>query len=195
MDTNKFELILKEYENDASKEINRADFSNEQLTRIFMAEVAAMAKEHKAIKISLSAEGYYSGNTYDEEVILLTEDFLKYVYGKVELIDIDDDEFDTTIIISELDGKYSEVTGYVSIQYLKDFEMSDSNIHKYLNDQWDGSRLHDYLFSYNDELGDKCKDNLRKYMSKIDYYVNVTVKIKESQRQLLDDFIKKLNES
>lgn len=195
MDAIKFEKVLKEYENDASKEIVRTDFSKEQLTKVFMAEVAAITKQYKAIKVCLSAEGYYSGQRYDEEVVLLSEDFIKYVYGKVELIDIDDEEFDTTLTIPELDGKYSEVTGYVSIQYLSDFEMSNSNIHKYLNDQWDGSRLHDYLFSYNDELGDKCKDNLRKYMSSIDYYVNVTVKIKESQRKLLDDFIRKLRES
>lgn len=195
MDANKFELVLKEYENDASKEINRADFSNEQLTKIFMAEVAAMAKKYKAIKICLSAEAYYSGKTYEEEVVLLTEDFLNYIYGNVELIDIDDEEFDTTITICELDGKFSEVTGYISIEYLSESEMSDSCIDRYLNEDWDGYELFNYIFEYNEELINKCNNNLKEYMSKVDSYVNVTVKIKESQRQLLDDFIKKLNKS
>lgn len=195
MDANKFELVLKEYENDASKEINRADFSNEQLIKIFMAEVAAMAKKYKAIKICLSAEAYYSGKTYEEEVVLLTEDFLNYIYSNVELIDIDDEEFDTTITICELDGKFSEVTGYISIKYLSESEMSDSGIDRYLNEDWDGHELFNYIFEYNEELINKCNSNLKEYMSKVDSYVNVTVKIKESQKQLLDDFIKKLNES
>lgn len=195
MDANKFELVLKEYENDASKEINRADFSNEQLTKIFMAEVAAMAKKYKAIKFCLSAEAYYSGKTYEEEVVLLTEDFLKYIYGNVELIDIDDDEFDTTITICELDGKFSEVTGYISIEYISESEMNNSDIDRYLNEDWDGYELFNYIFEYNEEISGKCNSNLKEYMSKVDSYVNVTVKIKESQRQLLNDFIKKLNES
>ena len=73
-------------------------------------KVKAMTKEY--VRISASAEGYYSGQVYEEEVFLPVE-----VWNEIEA------EFETEICVSELDGKHSEVPAEVETKVFASNEL------------------------------------------------------------------------
>lgn len=193
MDSKNFEILKQKVENGLEEQIdiNLEELTKRQLKEYRNAQVCAMAKKSEVIVISLSAEAYYSGATYEEEVVLLSKDFIDYIYETVDVADsnsIKEDE-ECSVYVGELDGKHSETYGSIYIETYNENELPKLRMDK----TWDGYYLERYLFGSNYDLKQKCKDNLMKRLESVDTTIEVTVKIKKSQKSTLDNFVEMLH--
>lgn len=82
-----------------------------------------MEKENLLIELNLYAEAYYSGAEYNEVVFITPEDYIKY-FGSGQNTDAETfEEYvrnqwdDREIYVGELDGKHSEVSGNVEVDF------------------------------------------------------------------------------
>ena len=136
------------------------------------------------VKVGIYAEGDYSGQTYTEEYFIKEESYNR-LKEKI-------DNFD--IYIGDLDGKYSEIESNIKIKKYTEEELCSNNI-DIIQDSDD--LLYNLEKIYN-KIGlniTKELDEINKYLNKIDTYITFKTIIKKSQRKLVEDFIKKLNEN
>lgn len=129
------------------------------------------------VRVSVYAEGYYSGQTY-EEAVYITKDFYDMAKDSIDGI---------SIYVYELDGKHSEVEGEVEVEVFdssRDLELERIEIK---ND--DGERLWYQMEEIAKEHGvdlDENQDSVLEYLKTIDSYVDVSYRIKKSQVNLVD---------
>lgn len=131
------------------------------------------------VKIGAYAEGYYSGQSYEEDIFITKESYEKFKE------DIDSIE----IYIYELDGKHSEVEADLEIEELTEEDLLTLDLDK-MNDGEDLYYKLKRIFennnlSLNEEMG-KIDD----YLSKLDSIVTFEVTVKKSQKDKVLDFIK-----
>lgn len=133
------------------------------------------------VNINLSAEGYYSEATYSEDIMITKESY--------EIIKEDVDKLD--LYIYELDGKYSETEGDISIDEFTEEELLKEKIP---NDN-DGDKLYlriaDIFERHNLILDDEL-DEVEQYISNLDTIVTMEISVKKSQKEKVLEFISKL---
>ena len=134
------------------------------------------------VKISAGACGYYSDATYEDNIFIRKE-----TYEKVK-----EDVENIEIYIYELDGKHSEVEAEIDITEYTEEDLATKKI----NDSCDGEKLYYEL----EEIFEKYNLDLSKeiniaedYLKTLDKLTTVEFTIKESQVQLIKDFIASLS--
>lgn len=134
------------------------------------------------VKISIYAEGYYSGQTYTEEYFIKEESY-NILKEKID---------NTNIFIGDLDGKHSEVEATLNINEYSEEDILNNNIET----ERDGDSLLWKLEEIYKSIGlDIYKeiDEVNNYLSSLDTYITFEVKVKKSQKELVEYFIQDLN--
>lgn len=122
--------------------------------------------------ISACAEGYYSGQTYTEEVPVSREFFNKY----------EDKLRNMSLYIGELDGKHSEVECDIDFEFLEEGEFKDL-IQDSDNLYWE------ILQPIEEDDINRFKEDINKYnAAKIQFEkqsptIKITVELKEYQKE------------
>lgn len=137
----------------------------------------------RLINISLYAEGYYSGSTYEENRWIKADS-----YEKIK------DDLPEEIYCGELDGKYSEVCGDVEIQ---DWFETDEDLIKSGDGACDGQRLRykmvEIYEKHNLDFQSEEKE-IEDFLNSLDRCVEVTVNIPLSKKDKLHEYVELLNQ-
>lgn len=132
----------------------------------------------KLINLSLYAEGYYSGSTYEENRWVKAD-----TYEKIK------EDLPEEIYCGELDGKHSEIYGDVEVQ---DWFKTDEDLIKSGDAECDGEKLRYKLFdiyeNHNLDFESEEKE-IEEYLNLLDRYVEVTVNIPQSKKDKLFEFV------
>lgn len=134
------------------------------------------------VNLCFYAEGYYSGQEYEENVTISEE---MYENIKHEIADMQ-------VYIPDLDGKHSEVCGDIDIQPCEESEIEDW----YSETKNDGESFWERLQEVCQEKGlDIVKDveEVEKYIKGLDFNVEVTLSVRKSKVDELKAFAEKLN--
>lgn len=142
-----------------------------------------------ALKFSLHAEAYYSGNEYNEDVIMLISDYEKYIKNNVAVMDCNEYGNDGTVItIPDLDGKYSEVDGFVSVEYI-----TEDDILNGIEADEDGDKLSNYLFNSDDSVKEQVDINYTNYIKGLDIKRELRFKVESSIYEEVKQFLQDMN--
>ncbi len=138
----------------------------------------------KLVNLSLYAEGYYSGRTYEENRWVKADSYEK-IKG-----DLTED-----IFCGELDGKHSQTYGEIEAQ---DWFANDDDLVKAGDGVCEGEQLRNELVEiykkHNLDFETEEKE-VAKYLESLDRYIDVTVSVLQSQKDELDSFIDNLAKS
>ena len=129
------------------------------------------------VNLCFYAEGYYSGQEYEENVTISEE-----MYEKIK------DEIDNMkVYISDLDGKHSEILGEIDIQPCEENEIADW----YSDTKNDGD-------SFWEELQEVCKskgldivkdvEEVENFIKSLDFCIEVTLNVRKSKVDELKAF-------
>lgn len=137
----------------------------------------------KLINLSLYAEGYYSGSTYEENIWIKANS-----YEKIK------DDLPEEIFCGELDGKHSQVYGDIEIQ---DWFESDEDLIKAGNATCDGDNLRNELIdiyeNHNLDFESEEKE-IGEFLNSLDRYIEITVNIPQSKKDELFEFVESLKQ-
>ena len=126
------------------------------------------------VNLCFSAEGYYSGQIYEENVTI-SEELYEKIKDKVVSMDV---------YIYGLDGKHSEVLGEIDVQ-----PCEEKDIPKWwAESKCDGETFREQLYRICDDLNlDLNADEItvEDYIKSLDYQVEVTVMVKKSNKDKL----------
>ena len=134
------------------------------------------------VNLCFYAEGYYSGQEYEENVTISEE---MYENIKHEIADM-------KVYVSELDGKHSEVLGEIDVQPCEESEIENC----YSETNIDGDSFWYRLQEVCQAKGlDIVKDveEVEKYIKGLDFNVEVTLTVRKSKVDELKVFAEKLN--
>lgn len=145
----------------------------------------------EVVKIDLYAEAYYSGAEYKEDLVI-SKDLYEKIKDDLDKYDYDKHDDDAeSIYVGELDGKHSEVFGYVGFVGYSEKEIKERD--------WDLNKDGDYLYY---EVEDICKAKnldldtdikaVKEYLSNIDSVITITIKTKKSNADKIREFAKSL---
>lgn len=144
------------------------------------------------VKLNVYAEAYYSGATYEEDVVIS-----KSLYEKIKT---DLDEYDSEnnenargIYVGELDGKHSEVEGDLSVEIYSEDEVA--------NCSWDLNEDGDMLYYKVKDICDEKDLNLdediksvQDYLKNVDSYVEISIMVKKSNVEKVKEYAEKLGQ-
>lgn len=137
------------------------------------------------VNICLFAEGAYSGNTYEENV-MVTEDFFNKIKDKLDA---------KNFCKCELDGKFSEVSADKDYQYFTEEDVAGWTLED-LDSTNDGDEffleIRDICKSMNLDLDEECKDVRNWCKEHVKQVINVTYSVPVSKKEELDKFVKEL---
>ena len=134
------------------------------------------------VNLCFYAEGYYSGQEYEEN-ITISEDMYENIKHEID---------DMQVYISGLDGKHSEVLGDIDIQPCEENNIKDW----YLETKNDGESFWERLQEVCKAKGlDIVKDveEVKNYINRLDFNVEVTLTVRKSKVGELIAFAEKLN--
>lgn len=127
------------------------------------------------------AEGYYSGKTYAENVIVPTP----------SLHGMESDIAALKLYVSDLDGKHSEVLGEVGLQHFTEEEAEDM--------EWavdnDGDMLYEALkkvFAAHGKDLDMEIDAAECFVQSLNSFVEIPVRVRKSQVETVREFCRNL---
>ena len=133
------------------------------------------------VKVNLYAYAYYSGVEYEENIWIK-----KSSYEKIK------ECFPTEVYIADIDGKYSETEGKVTVKesFKSDKEYAIEGTlecdGEYL--KWELKSIYEnYDLDYESE-----QEEIERYLNTIDVYEKVTVKIPRSKVTELKTYVEKL---
>lgn len=144
------------------------------------------------VKLNVYAEAYYSGAVYEEDIVISKSLYEKIKDELWQYSDENEDENAKGVYIGELDGKHSEVEGYISIMQYSEDEAADCNWE--LNE--DGDRLYDTVndICYGKKLDlDEDIKAVKEYLSSIDSYVEVSVEVRKSNVEKVKEYANNLD--
>ena len=133
------------------------------------------------VNVCLFAEGYYSGETYEENIWIK-----KSSYEKLQ------DVFPEEIDCGELDGKHSNVTGDVEVE--DDWE-TDEDYAKATFSENDGDFLEwelKDLYKKNKLDWETEQKEIKEFFKGLDVWVEVTLKVPSSKKTRLLKYVQKL---
>lgn len=137
----------------------------------------------RLVNLSLYAEGYYSGSTYEENIWVKSDS-----YEKIK------SDLPEEIFGGELDGKHSEVYGDIEIQ---DWFESDEDLIKAGSGECDGDNLRNELIdiykNHNLDFESEEKE-IEDFLNSLDRYIEVTVNIPQSKKDKLYKFVESLKQ-
>lgn len=132
------------------------------------------------VKIEAGAMGYYSGQTYSEQIFITKESYEK-VKNEID---------DMCIYIYDLDGKHSECECDIDVE-----DVDDNYFIYYKLIKNDGDDLYYQLLDIFTDKGLDLNEDMYKvntFISSIDKWIDVKVQIKESQIDKLNEFLASL---
>ena len=127
------------------------------------------------VNLCFSAEGYYSGQIYEENVTISEESYEK-IKDKVDSMEV--------YISESVDGKHSEVLGEIDIQKCEEKDIPEW----WAESKCDGETFREQLYRICDDLDlDLNADEIKvaDYIESLDYQVEVTVTVKKSNKYKL----------
>jgi hypothetical protein len=134
-------------------------------------------------RIKCYAEGYYSGNTYEDNLIIRTETY----------VHLESDILSMNLYKSELDGKHSEVKCNITVEHYWEKDIPNINFDDFAQD---GDTLHEHMFSVfkNNHLDlNKELECIEEYLKTVDTIIIARFKVKKSQVAIIEKFIENLN--
>ena len=129
------------------------------------------------ISINLYANAYYSGNTYDETIFLLEDDYKK----------IGVDLNGNRVSVGELDGKHSDVSGEITVEVISEDEQENFNFEVKNDDDCLFYEINE-LLQYPDMLDEMIK-RANNYIQNLDSLVEVKYMVRKSQVPKIESFI------
>ena len=154
-----------------------------------MDKLLERAKKENAVAIyfELQACGYYSGAEYQEDIIILVDDYEK----AVEAGEIDssiDNGYETSV--GELDGKHSDVTGTTYVSFL-----TEDDLRKGIGEICQDEDFLAYdLFKNKLSKRNELRDRFKAYYESINHLIEVTVKVPKDKAEQLREYAKTLCE-
>ena len=76
------------------------------------------------VKLNVYAEAYYSGATYEEDVVI-SKNLYEKIKTELDEYDSENNENARGVYVGELDGKHSEVEGDLSVKVYSEDEVAD----------------------------------------------------------------------
>lgn len=145
------------------------------------------------VKLKVYAEAYYSGAIYEEDVVISKSLYEKIKDELWQYSDENEDENAKGIYLGELDGKHSEVEGYINI-----IQYSEDKVSDYSWDlKEDGDSLYykvkDICDEKNLDLDDDIK-NVQNYLKNVDSYVEIYIRTRKSNVDKIKEYAKSLEQ-
>ncbi len=141
------------------------------------------------VKLNVYAEAYYSGATYEEDVVI-SKSLYEKIKTELDEYDSKNNENARGVYIGELDGKHSEVEGDLSVEIYSEDEIAGCS--------WDLNEDGDILYYKVKDICDEKDldldediENVKEYLKNVDSYVEIYIRTKKSNA----DKIKKYAES
>lgn len=143
------------------------------------------------VKLNVYAEAYYSGATYEEDVVI-SKSLYEKIKTELDEYDSENNENARGVYVGELDGKHSEVEGDLSVEVYSEEEIADCS--------WDLNEDGDCLYY---EVKDICdaKDldldadikSVQNYLKNVDSYVEISLTVKKSNVDKIKEYAKSLD--
>lgn len=144
------------------------------------------------VKLNVYAETYYSGATYEEDVVI-SKNFYEKIKTELDEYDSESNENARGIYVGELDGKHSEVEGDLSVEVYSEDEVADCSWD--LNE--DGDMLYYKVKDICDEKEldlDKDIENVKEYLKNVDSYVEISITVKKSNVDKIKEYAENLEQ-
>lgn len=134
----------------------------------------------RIVELSVEYEAYYSGAEYSENMYLLEDDYLKL-----------EEDFDgKEVYLGELDGKHSESTCEIYIDYIDEEQQANRTYPIFM----DGDCMFNEICEYTSQKTLwEMRDRANKYIDDLDAYVEVEVKVRKSKINELNEFVNNLD--
>lgn len=144
------------------------------------------------VKLNVYAEAYYSGATYEENVVI-SKNLYEKIKTELDEYDSENNENARGIYVGELDGKHSEVEGDLSVGIYSENEVADFS--------WDlnkdGNNLYYKVKDICDEkvldLDDDIK-TVKEYLKNVDSYVEIYIRTKKSNVDKIKEYAESLEQ-
>lgn len=144
------------------------------------------------VKLNVYAEAYYSGATYEEDMII-SKSLYEKIKTELDEYDSENNENARGIYVGELDGKHSEVEGDLSVGIYSENEVADFS--------WDlnkdGNNLYYKVKDICDEkvldLDDDIK-TVKEYLKNVDSYVEIYIRTKKSNVDKIKEYAESLEQ-
>lgn len=144
------------------------------------------------VKLNVYAEAYYSGATYEEDVVI-SKSLYEKIKTELDEYDSENNENARGVYVGELDGKHSEVEGDLSVEVYSEEEITDCS--------WDLNEEGDCLYY---KVKDICdgKDldldadikSVQNYLKNVDLYVEISLTVKKSNVDKIKEYAKSLDQ-
>lgn len=144
------------------------------------------------VKLNVYAEAYYSGTTYEEDVVI-SKNLYEKIKTELDEYDSDNNENARGVYVGELDGKHSEVEGDLSVKVYSEDEVTDCSWD--LNE--DGDMLYYKIKDICDEKDldlDKDIENVKEYLKNVDSYVEICIRTKKSNVDKIKEYAESLEQ-
>lgn len=144
------------------------------------------------VKLNVYAEAYYSGATYEEDVVI-SKSLYEKIKTELDEYDSENNENARGVYVGELDGKHSEVEGDLSVEVYSEEEIADCS--------WDLNEDGDCLYY---KVKDICDENdldldadiksVQNYLKNVDSYVEISLTVKKSNVDKIKEYAESLNQ-
>ena len=144
------------------------------------------------VKLNVYAEAYYSGATYEEDVVI-SRNLYEKIREELNEYDSENNENARGIYVGELDGKHSETKGDLSVEIYSEDEVGDYSWD--LNE--DGDNLYYKVKDICDEKDldlDKDIENVKEYLKNVDSYVEISITVKKSNVDKIKEYAESLEQ-
>ena len=144
------------------------------------------------VKLNVYAEAYYSGATYEEDVVI-SKNLYEKIKTELDEYDSENNENARGVYVGELDGKHSEVEGGLSVEVYSEDEVADCSWN--LNE--DGDSLYYKVKDICDEKDldlDKDIENVKEYLKNIDSYVEIYITTRKSNVDKIKEYAESLEQ-
>lgn len=143
------------------------------------------------VKLNVYAEAYYSGSTYEEDVVI-SKSLYEKIKTELDEYDSENNENARGVYVGELDGKHSEVEGYLSVEVYSEEEIADCS--------WDLNNDGNCLYY---KVKDICDENnldldtdiksVQDYLKNVNSYVEISITVKKSDVDKIKEYAESLN--
>lgn len=144
------------------------------------------------VKLNVYAEAYYSGATYEEDVVI-SKSLYEKIKTELDEYDSENNENARGVYVGELDGKHSEVEGDLSVEVYSEEEIADCS--------WDLNEDGDYLYYKVKDICDEKDLDLdadinfvQNYLKNVDSYVEISLTVKKSNVDKIKEYAKNLDQ-
>ena len=144
------------------------------------------------VKLNVYAEAYYSGATYEEDVVI-SRNLYEKIKTELDEYDSENNENARGVYVGELDGKHSEVEGDLSVKVYSEDEVADCSWD--LNE--DGDMLYYKIKDICDEKDldlDEDIKTVQDYLKNVDSYVEISIMVKKSNVEKVKEYAESLEQ-